>query len=539
MAREQVNYEPRAEALGTTVTPNYHEIRPATAEEMLGNDTGAARLAASLGVTSAHLQNTQQNLQHAKLKADEEEKQLQAEKIPFYAAQFKASHEDGSVGQAQLTGMFPDHHPIINAKIAQYLGAEQGRNVANQINDELINNSALNLDPVKRPAYVQQRMQEEFTKASQNNPDNDFYGAGFAQGSTEFMDRFNQQNQVENLKYKTDIQKKGFSTDIANNLLYKQGQNLESIDSSASTTTSLNNIERNDLVVKTAIETAFAHGDAGILNNVPDRFMNAESKNAFAEARIKIASYSWSQYAHKETLATDQLQKTVREGKTQIMQDMIDGKPMDIRGWATKSADLGVFAQQQANADKVPDSLSAQEALSFKTDAMTGATFGDGSSQEDLVNAIQSNTKMNNKDKVKLIGEVPHIQEGIRIVKDPSVLDASSQVSRNIQNALANPMGKSQSMTGGVNVESTVVDGFNRDVRNRFNSYFEDHQKYPVGNAKDDIVDKAKENAYKETERLTKFGSGDSKPAEGSSNRTRSPTPTDNTLPNGVTYKKL
>lgn len=515
MEREQANYDPSPVALGTSVTPNYRAIQPEQYHPYTGvegYDTNAGRLADSLGIATNQATSTIQQAQ-----AVDNEQQLQ--KVPLMVQQFRDAHGSGSVSMSQITQQFSTN-PIITARIAESLGNKRGSDAANTINQEISQNNALKLDPIARNEFITKRITELSEEHGAYTEGNDFFGSGYAEAISDNMVRFNSGYEAETQKYHTAVQEDGFSKAITDDILYKGGHRLEQIDANWSTTSSLDHLKRKELVVKTVIDNAHTYGSPQMLDNIPDKFLNAESKNLILKAKQEIASNGWANYSRGQTLAKDQKEQMVSAGKTQILQEIMDGKHPDIRAYATKDPELGAYAQQQTNAITVPDSISAEAVLTFKTEAMTGATFGEGFSQKDLVASVQNNTKMNPVDKQKLIGEIPELQQGMRLLKDPSVLDASKSLDTNITDSLASPMGQMSKLTG-VNVRSTVMNEFNSDLRNRFNSYWQETGKYPVGNAKDDIVDKARARAEERIIKLANSQSGANKPAASDSNRSR------------------
>lgn len=121
MARQQVGYDPGAEALRPTVSPNFQMIQPKSVEGMLSENKGF-QLAAALGAPS--VQNAIEKLGASKEEADKAAGEAYANSKTV--DELKKEVDDGT--------LMASHSPVFNATVQHIYGENS---LANFQNDTL------------------------------------------------------------------------------------------------------------------------------------------------------------------------------------------------------------------------------------------------------------------------------------------------------------------------------------------------------------------------------------------------------------------
>ena len=119
MARVQVGYDPRAEALQTTAAPNI-----ATEQARFDPRASSAfQLAEALGKAQPVIDQFNQDYERKKA----QDALLQNMKVESYKEQFQRDNKDGAVTAAQVKEKFPETVPVVAARVAESIGLDFGR----------------------------------------------------------------------------------------------------------------------------------------------------------------------------------------------------------------------------------------------------------------------------------------------------------------------------------------------------------------------------------------------------------------------------
>ncbi|HEY2927954.1 hypothetical protein, partial [Piscinibacter sp.] len=160
--------------------------------------------------------------------------------------------------------------------------------------EEIAGNDALRLDSAKRAAFVAQKRQEIVSQVGEGS---DFFGAGLVAGIDRLMAQHEQQWLTETATYHEKVQGEQFTGEVADALgTADPGAALLALDEKFAQSSSLNSLERNQLVVGAAVDLAWSKRDKGILDAVPSRFLNADTKAELAKTKQQLADRDMSDF---------------------------------------------------------------------------------------------------------------------------------------------------------------------------------------------------------------------------------------------------
>jgi hypothetical protein len=242
MARVQVGYDPRAEALQTTAQPNVQT-------EQAGFDprsSKAFQLAEALGKAQPILDQFNQDYERKKL-------QDQLMKVDAYKEKFNQDYQGGAVTAAQVKERFPDTVPVVAARVAESIGLDHGKKQINSVIDEINQNDTLRLDPKARAEFIAKKRSEIVGTIDK---DNEFFASGVVKGIDQELRGWENGWQRDTATYHTKVQSDAFTAEVGQALA--SGGDLTLIDKKWGVSSSLNNQERKKLVVDTVIAKAYA-----------------------------------------------------------------------------------------------------------------------------------------------------------------------------------------------------------------------------------------------------------------------------------------
>jgi hypothetical protein len=478
MARQQVNYEGSSEGLRTTAAPR---VTGVTAR-FDPRSSSAFQLAEALGAVGPLVSDITDKV----YKQTEREQLL---KVDSYKARFLQDFEGGAVTQAQLKEVFPELVPLVRARVMESIGKEQGKQHVQGLIEEINMDDSIRLDSTRRTEFLKQRRSEILQNIGEGD---DFALAGIVSGIDAELNQWENSWQRETAKYHEQVQSNAFSEEVVNAL--RSGTDLEAVDAKWKASSSLNNLERNQLVVKAAINEAFATNSTAVLSKIPERFLNAETKADLETAKRRVQEVRLSKLREAEYYRELARKQEMRESKLQILNDRANNRPIRPEMYLN-DPDTYLFALQSQNTAIVPTAMSAASAAKVRNSIMDFSTTV-GMDPDQVIDAVANNPEINPEDKAKLIGEIPQLLEGRMVLNDPMVKNAFS----NQLNARLDILEKSvpsllAATTEGRSLRADAQRSFELELRNRFMAYREDNGSWPTGRAKQEIVDEATEKA--------------------------------------------
>lgn len=475
-------FNPGVESVAQTASPNIQTVQAR-------NDPNGS---VNSLLTALGSESTQRELANFNAKRDMEKQQEQAIKLESYTQQFMQDHGGGAVSQAQIKGKFPELVPVIAARVAESIGKRQGEQDFAKIIDQVNADDSLRLDTAKRNAFLAKARTELFGSIQQGN---EFYSAGVVSAMDKQVAQQELKWQGQTAQYHELVQKEALSKEVTD--AFNGGDPkaaLEGIDANWGKSSSLNPLERNKIVVASAIDTAFANDDAKVLSSVPTRFLNADSKAALEKAKVQLTDRRMTDFRNVQYLQEVQRTEGERKGKVDIITAHADGAPADPAQYRDNPS-LYAFALSQREAGRVPEAQSAGATQMFETKVWTDAASGAGKPMKDYIDEIVADRSINPADKKGLISRMEKLMEGTQVMKDDLVRQTFTDRIGPSIHAMEQSPAFGILTRAGRNLRSEVVKSFDTDLRRAWQAEFEETGAYPKGHRKQELVDKATDAA--------------------------------------------
>jgi hypothetical protein len=527
MARVQVNDLSQPEKLQVVAQPNVATIRTPDAP----TTNSALQLADALGVTSQSLNRF--NAEH-----EERKTQQQLSKVEWYAAQFRKDGSTGAVSEAQVKERFPETVPLIAARISESIGLKEGREKFASIYQEIQGNDALRYDSQAREAFITQKRAEMLNEVGEGN---DFYGNGIVKGIDNELKQYGELWQRETAAYHGKVQEDAYSNEVRSALL--TGGDLTSVDSKWGKSSSLDNLERKKMTVETAIGVAFETDRPDLLDNIPDIFMNAENKEKLAKAKVQITDKRMTEFRNAQYLESVKRDQDLRNAKQEILTTVTSGEKLDVTKYRN-NPEAYAYALQAWDMPVVSENASVAYSSQYENNILTLANVGNGKGVNEYIDEVSSNPYMNPKEKKSLIDKLPKLVEGQIAMNDPMVKSVmTDRINPRLEMLEKSPLVSVQQLISGRNIRAEVMKTYNSEIQRHFRAYEQDNGKWPTGQAKLDLVDKATERTEKVLEQLSKIDGGSTEAPKQTTRGNLSPPnstkPSGTMVINGVSVTKL
>ena len=492
MARVQVGYDPRAEALQTTAAPNI-----ATEQARFDpRSSSAFQLAEALGKAQPVIDQFNQDYERKKA----QDAILQNMKVDAYKEQFQRDRTDGAVTAAQVKERFPETVPVVQARVAESIGLDFGKKQINSVIDEINKDDSLRLDTNARAAFLAKKRAEIVGGLAK---DNEFYSSGVIKGIDQELRGWENGWQRDTATFHTKVQGEAFSNEIGQAL--KEGKDLMEVDQKWASSSSLNIQERKKLAVDSVIAMAYAEDNPALLAKVPTLFLNAEHKKSLKQAEMQITQIRIGKVRDARFLEQSAREDATRGAKTDIVSRLAKGEQVDPGMYRGDPVAFD-YAMQMKDAGRLPDVQSVGNATKVRTAILNGSTVGT-MSQNQVIDQIMTNPALNPKEKQKLIDDVPKLMEGMLILKDEGVQSAlSTRIDARLKVLEGSTNAKIQALITGGNLRAQAMQVFQQGLEGSFTAYFEDNKQWPTGKAKQDIIRTETEKAERLIEELTRIG---------------------------------
>ena len=440
--------------------------------------------------------------------ADQKEAQAalekeQMKKLWYYTELFMKDKESGAVDQAQVKAILPELVPAVAARVAQATGEKEAKQWLSGRIQAILENDELRLNTQSRQAEIDAIRAEAMERIG----DNEFYGAGYLGQMDRSLNEFSSAWMRETAAHQEDLQKES----LAGQVLYtvQTGGDLLSLDSVWKDSSSLNHKARNEVIVKTVVGHAVTSMDHRVLDQIPDRFLNATSKAELAKARLDINNGLYTQYVQQQRLKDDAYKAEVQSGKINVLDVAASGRPVNPLDYR-EQPEVYQFATHLANKPQVSTVESNAEERRFRSNLLIGATTGDfvtalGSefelrvpdnaevSEYTLIDWVTISPRMNPAEKVRLIKDIPVLLQGVNFVRDP---DFSTYFEDNVgadARVYASSSMGSLLSTAGFNVMGETRKAYNTSIRQSVMQYIDERGELPRNRT--EIMDKALEAA--------------------------------------------
>jgi hypothetical protein len=417
-------------------------------------------------------------------KSEERRKEiLDTMKVPAFIEQAKKELGDGTITGVQAGTVAPGASTLVNARTNDGLGVEWGRKEVQTIIDGVNNNATLIQDPTARTAYLKEERAKLIAKIPKEN-------GHFLSGAVITIDKeinsFENKWQAQSNAYHIEVQSKDFSGKVIDAIKSDNpDQALMQLDDVWKNSSALSNVRRNELVVETVVKQAIGDRNIALLEKIPERFLNAETKAAISKTRAQITEMRFGDFSKERQIQAYQREETIRAGKNSILQQVAKGGDIDPSKYIN-DPELYQYATSMREAPRRPAAESSGNLQRLRSSILNRATT-EGVDTNQLIDEAQKNPYLNPGDRDKLVNEIPKLVEGMIAMNDDMVKSAySTRIGASLEEASKNPM-----VVLSPTLRSRTVNLYDQSIRNGFNAYYEENGKWPTGRTKQDIVDKA------------------------------------------------
>lgn len=482
--RPTVNTENRDEQLRPVAAPVSRYSAPAA----IPQDRRLEQLADALANVNPALQR------YGAMLGENKEKE-QAAKLPAYLEQIKRDRGTGAITAAQVGEIFPEMVPTIRWRVAQAIGEEAGQEAFNPIIEEINNNENLRFDTEARKAFIEKKRAELFAKIGGGN---DFYEAGFVGYFDKALSQWEGNWQRATAEKHREIMGNQWQREVQEAFINGGPDALLRLDDQWKESGGLHHTTRNALLIKTITDAAYENDNPALLDAIPQRFLNRESKIAIAEGKAKIEEHRKAQLRWQMTMQDYQRGEQVRGAKIDALNKFFNGETIHP-GMYRQNPEVADYVTSLLNRPRVNPVASEARAQTIRNEVLKAATFGDLSrlgvsgdvfNQEGLVNMILEDPNLNGQEAQALIKEVPKLLQGVALLRDDDVRQQIGDRLRPLLDSL------NQSIPGGINrtlggksLYAQGMDTFQKDLQRQFIAYYETNGDWPKGFEKNDMIE--------------------------------------------------
>lgn len=442
-------------------------------------------------------------------------------KLPAYIEQVKRDRGTGLITAAQVGEVLPETVPTIRNRISQAVGEEHGAAQFAPVIEEILTNENIRLDTEARKTLIEAKRQEFFGALEGAD---DFFKAGAVTAFDKAVAAHELNWQRETAQYHVQTMQKQWQREVEEKFLYGGPQALLDLDREWKDSGGLSNETRNSLLIDAIGNLAYSQGNPGLLDQIPDRFLNRETKGLVAEAKAKIEENWRSQVRWGIQMESYEREKAIREGKTQALNRFFNGdipKPGEYRNFP----EVEDYVNTLLNRPRIDPVESEANARRITTKLMEASTTGDLSplgisgsqfNEESLINLIQESDGLNPQDAVKLINEVPKLLQGMSLLRDDDVRQQLGDRLRPYLDQLQQSLpGKLSAALGGRSLYGVAMKQFQDDLRRSFLAYYEETGEWPKGFQKRDLIDASVQRTEDYITRMQQLGKQDTQAQPG------------------------
>ena len=431
--------------------------------------------------------------------ADKEKEQ--AAKMPAYLEQIKRDRGTGAITAAQVGEIYPELVPTIRWRIAQAIGEQAGEAAFQPIIEQINSNENLLYDTETRKAFIEQQRAELFAKVGGGN---DFYDAGFVSAFDKAVATWENGWQRQTAAKHMEIMGDQWKREAVEAYVNGGPEAILKKDAEWAASGGLHHTTRNKVFLDAVSELAYREDNPALLDKIPQRFLNADSKLQVAKAKAQIEEHRKAQWRWNIQMDEHMRSEEIRGLKTEALDLFYKGEPVNPADYR-QHPEVADYVTSLLNRPRVNPVASQARATAIRSEIMLGATFGDYTrlgvtgdlfNQEGLIDLIQQDTTLNGEDASKLISEVPKLLEGVAILRDESVRQQLGDRLRPMLDSLNQSIpGTVNKVVGGKSLYAIGMESYQQELNRRFSAYYETHGTWPRGFEKQDMIDAALERA--------------------------------------------
>ena len=474
MPRVQVGYNPGAEALQTTASPNIQAVKA----QYDPRSSSAFQLAEALGKAQPMLDKFNEDM-----RADQRRQEiLDTMKVPALVEKARQESTDGTLKGIQEGRIAPGSSDLVNARVDEARGEAWGKETVQALIAKINGDAAMIEDPVARAKAIAEGKAEILARIPKGNT---YIFGGAATAVNKELNQYENGWMEKSNRYKTEMESKGFSAKVVDAVKTDNPSDaLLKLDDLYKMSGLGNNV-RNKLVVDTVTQQAYGERNSALLDKIPERFLNAETKAKITQVRSQIQELKMSDYRAVKTLEADQRDASLRSGKTDIVKRVAAGQNFDPAEFRD-NPELYQFATTMREAPRLPAAQSAANLQRIRQSILSSATVV-GVDANKLMDDALKNPLLNPADREKLVTEMPKLVDGMVAMNDDQVKSAyTTRIGASLDEASKNPL-----IVLSPTLRSRTVNLFDQQVRQGFNAFYEEKGTWPTGAFKTKIVDEA------------------------------------------------
>lgn len=431
----------------------------------------------------------------------------QKEVLGYYAELYDRARSEGPVSEEQVRQMFPELDPEVSALIAKDMGSRDARAYTQQRVQELLQNDELRLNTPARLEYLQQ-IREDAQELYGDSPH-------FATGFLERMEASLSQHELRFMQETATHHKAVVADEFTNRVLetIADGGDLLVLDQEYAQGSPLTHLERNQVVIEAYQQAAIADRNPDLIETIPHRFLNAQTRAEVPQVRQKIRDAIFQEIVQEERLTSIMRDEELRTGKMEVLERIAQGEIVNSLDYRD-NPELEAYARQFANQPRLDRTESVYNAQTFKTrllragfsgdymrafsddPAFASAFSGRTVTEDALRDHLLGRPDLNPQEKQDLLEELPTMMEGMSAMRDEDVRQPLNDVIKPMLQDLANSTNAEiQRILTGRNLRARAMQSYENDIRAGFMAYYEDHGQWPRGTAKLQIVRDATERA--------------------------------------------
>ena len=490
---------PRPTSRNTGLSPSAGATGASRGTPAMPNDQRLGQLADALTQLNPALQQYMQKNNDA---MDEAVKQ----QLPYLVDILEQSYKDGLVEKSQMKEIFPELSPANFLMIQEALAKRKAKRETETAIEEVLANDDLRLNSADRNEFFQTRRAEalEAAWADANPVFASAYMSQFDSTTREWERQFMQ----ETANFHEDVLKESMAEDVRQAL--KEGGDLLAIDQTFNNS-SLNKLERKDVVMSTAISVALAEENPEILDQIPELFLNADNKARIKQAKEQIQTAQWTRFSRSRQAEAYARDAEIRQGKIGMLNRMAQGyfvSPAEF----VNTPELFSFASQHQTTSMINEGLSVNNRQFVQNNVAQAAITGDWEEAfqydpnisnfmdegqmtlEGLNDYILSLDVLNAKDKIALMQNAEDIWNSRSVLRDPDITAAYSPLAEDIR-AFHSSRNGMMVATEGINLNTTVRRVYDSTIMAGVLNHIQTTGDVPRGADKQAIVDRALQRA--------------------------------------------
>ncbi len=348
-------------------------------------------------------------------------------KIPAYLEQIKRDWKGGKIDAVQIGEMFPETVPTVRMAIAEAYGERSGTDAFSKVIEAVNNSEELRFDTDKRKAFIEGERKRLFAEIG---GDNDFYSSGFVSAFDKQVASWDLGWQRQTADKHMEVLGDKFNEEAFNAFMNGGADALLQVDATWDKTGGLHRTTRNKIVVDRITQEAYDRGDTSLLDRLPARFLNSETKVALSKGKAQIEQKNRSDWSFGVQLQNQQREEQSRANKTAIIEAAANGKPLDPKLFKDDPETFGFAVTARERDWHTTPKDSAARATQIKEAILLGATFGDSSrlgikdgdfNLGGLSKRIHEDPTLTNADAQGLLKELPKLLEGASVMESPVV----------------------------------------------------------------------------------------------------------------------